>query len=137
MGLIQLGPIVSNVSGKVGGVVFSRNRGGAYAKTFTVPTQPNTPRQIAARGALALAARRWVSTITNAQRETWENYAASTPVINRLGDERFLTGQQFFVRDQSYFQSPALFNTLRELLTTAPTANGFGPPLFPLLVLMF
>ena len=45
--LIQLGPIVSNVSGKVGGVVFSRNRGGAYAKTFTVPPATRTPARTA------------------------------------------------------------------------------------------
>lgn len=127
MAKITYGPVVNEASGKIAGVVFSRNRGGPYAKGHSIPTQPNSPRQIAARGAFSFAARRWTETITNPQRQTWEDYASATPVIDRLGEERFLTGQQWFTANQAYFQSALLPAGQIVSLTSAPTSNGVGP----------
>lgn len=116
-------PIFSQASGSIGGTTFSRNRGGMYTRNRAIPTNPNTPNQAAVRGYLGTAANAWTSLLSDAQREAWRSYGDETPVINRLGDETRLTGQQQFVRSFVAFsragQTPVL---------NAPVVNNTGEP---------
>lgn len=101
--LIKTGLAVSQMSGKFGGVVAAHNRSGMYFRKFSVPTDPNTPRQQAFRSYMSLAVTAWKA-MTAAQQDAWIAYAAATPWVNALGDTVYLTGMQQFVRSEVIVQ---------------------------------
>lgn len=82
-------------SGKQGGIVWSRNRFGAYARNRAVPVNPDSAKQRAVRTAFAQNARSW-SGLNQYSRDMWTAMAANLPKQNRLGDTIFLTGSQTF-----------------------------------------
>lgn len=90
--------VFSQASGSLGGTVFSHNRGGQYVRQRSTPTDPNTTRQQNVRAYFTSLSQRWTNTLTVAQRLGWGVYAASVPVINRLGEQVFLTGQNHYIR---------------------------------------
>jgi len=73
------------ISGKMGGVVFSRNRFGAYVRSRIVPVNPNTSFQQAARSRVSVLTARWLDTLTDVQRSEWETYGVAVPTVNRVG----------------------------------------------------
>jgi len=85
-------------SGSIGGSTYSRNRGGQYIRTRSIPTNPQTPRQIAVRNGLAQLSDRWQNILTQFQRDNWTVYASNTPVVNALGDQITLSGLNMYVR---------------------------------------
>lgn len=96
MALIKPGPMVSEARGTVGGSVFSRNRYGLYVRKWSKPTNPNTPAQIAARSNLGNCSQLWRG-LQEIDRIRWIDYAAGTPVTNKLGEVVYLSGFQWFV----------------------------------------
>lgn len=86
----------TSASGSIGGTTASHNRFGLYVRARRVPVNPNTAAQQAQRNAFGTYSGTW-RTLTEAQRDAWEAYAAATPVTNRLGQTVFLSGQQSFV----------------------------------------
>jgi len=91
-------PILGNISGKVAGNVFSRNRGGSYVRLGTNVVNPNTPAQQQVRAIMGDLAVAWSEDLTAADRTAWDLYAAAVPMVNRIGATIFLTGQNHFVR---------------------------------------
>lgn len=77
--------ILSAIRGSINGTTFSQNRYGAYARNRTNPSNPNTVAQQNARAALANSAQAF-KTLTALELVAWQNYAAATPVTNRLGE---------------------------------------------------
>jgi hypothetical protein len=98
---IIMSDVVSSASGRSNGLVFSRNRYGAYARKHTVPVNPNTERQVAARARTTYLMDRWASTLTAAQRTAWELYASSVGVLDRFGKLIFPTGANHYLRSNS------------------------------------
>lgn len=92
-----VGAMLGQMSGSIGGVTASHNRGGQYFRRRAVPTNPNSARQAAVRGYMSTAVSVWGS-ITEAQRASWETYAANTPTTDSMGQTLVLTGQQMYVR---------------------------------------
>lgn len=90
--------IFAAASGSMGGTVFSHNRGGAYTRARTTPTNPNTTAQQSARSGFAGLLDRWGNELTEAQRAAWRVYAMDTPVKNALGQDKKLTGQQAYLK---------------------------------------
>ena len=97
MAKIVTGGGVAAISGKLGGTVFASNKGGAYMRNFKVPTNPKTSYQEDARDSLAQYSNEW-RTLTDEQRESWVAWAATHPVVDRLGASRNLTGSQAYVK---------------------------------------
>lgn len=95
--LIKSG-LVTQVSGSLGGMTGSHNRGGMYFRSRTVPVNQQTTRQLAIRNAVTALTSRWSDTLTQAQRDAWDVYGANVPVLNPLGDQIQLSGQQHYVR---------------------------------------
>ena len=91
-------PVYTQASGSIGGLTYSHNRGGLYTRARSIPTNPNSTEQQTVRAAFGSLSQRWTQTLTETQRDEWENYAALTPVTNRLGDELILSGQQMYIR---------------------------------------
>lgn len=91
MALIKTGALVAEIRGKEGGMVFSRNKGGAYVKVKVTPTNPQTIYQQNQRGQLGAISQAWRA-LTQAQRDAWGVFAAGAPVTNIFGDQTFLSG---------------------------------------------
>ncbi len=98
MALIRLGGGVAQASGSLGGVTFSRNRGGAYIRDRVVPTNPNTPQQQAVRGFVSQLTSLWLTTLSATQRAAWDLYALNVPLPNPLGEDRNVGGIGMYVR---------------------------------------
>jgi len=108
------------LSGSVGGVVAARNAGGAYLRNRTVPVNPNSVRQQAARAAFSLFAIGWRN-LTQAQRDGWIAYAVETPVLNRLGESINVSGSAQYLRTNSFRAAAGVF-----ALTDAPITPGLS-----------
>lgn len=116
-------PIISQGSGKIGGAVYSHNRGGNYIRNWRTPTNPNTAQQQAVRNAMSQLQTRFAQTLTAAQRAAWAVFAVNVPVVNTLGDSINLTGQQWYIKS----------NVLR--LQASVAAVDAGPTVFELATL--
>ena len=99
--MLYRGTLTGQASGSLAGNTFSRNRGGQYIRSRATPVNPNTAQQIAVRGAFSDLAALWSTTLTQAQRDAWNTYAANVPVLNRLGDSIFLTGFNMYLRSNT------------------------------------
>lgn len=97
MALIKTGIAVGQISGRVAGNVFSRNRGGAYVRNGAIPTRSTTPFAEAAKARLGDWSKGWAN-LTAVQQMAWKNWATQNPVINRLGDAITLSGHQAYVQ---------------------------------------
>ena len=98
MALVKYGGVAIDVRGKIAGNVFSRNSYGSYIRALTKPVNPNTEMQQNIRGVMQSITTRWNQTLTEAQRDGWNVYAAAITWQNRLGDDIQLTGFNMFVR---------------------------------------
>ena len=91
MALIKLTAIVDNISGKLNGTVFAKNKGGHYMRSKSKPTNPRTAQQMAVRGAFGAISAAWRS-LPEAARNAWNEIASDFPYINKLGDSKVLSG---------------------------------------------
>ncbi len=110
MALIKFSGIVSEARGSIGGTVFSRNRSGAYIRSRTKPTNPNTSAQQAVRAVMAFLTNRWSQDLTAVQRTAWNLYGASVVMLNGLGENINLSGFNHYIRSNSILKRTA--NTL-------------------------
>lgn len=97
MAIIIPGAMVSQASGRIGGTIFSRNRGGAYVRNGSIPTTVTTPFAQLIKSVTAAQSQAWAG-LTAAVQEQWREWATQNPVINRLGQSRTLSGHQAFVQ---------------------------------------
>ncbi len=120
------------LSGALGGVVASHNKGGTYFRERVIPTNPNTPQQQAVRNAVSSLSSFWQDGLTPTQRDAWETYARNVTVPNRLGDQVNISGMAHFVRSNvtriqtgtaQVDDAPGVFNLGSY---SAPTLSGFS-----------
>ena len=86
-----------DASGKLGGQVFSKNRGGAYIRTKSTPLNPQTTAQMAIRGIFASISSAW-SGLTEASRQSFNNLVSSYARTDIFGDLRNPSGKNLFQR---------------------------------------
>lgn len=119
------------LSGSIGGVTASHNRGGTYFRQRATPTNPNSVQQQAVRGFFSQLAGLWVDTLTQVQRDGWDTYALMVELPNRIGDPRNVGGLGMYQRSNV----PRLQFTLPRV-DDAPTIFDLGnytPPTFGIL----
>ncbi|MBA7570166.1 hypothetical protein ES708_11913 [subsurface metagenome] len=85
-------------SGSIGASVYSHNRFGPYIRARSVPVNPSTDRQVAARNAVRALAILWQTTLTQPQRDAWAVYASNVEWRNKFGDAVNLTALNHYVR---------------------------------------
>ena len=90
--------VIAGASGSLGGITASHNRFGAYLRARVVPVNPNTDPQASVRALMSQLTNLWANTLSAAQRDAWDTYAANVPVINRIGATVFLTGLNHYIR---------------------------------------
>lgn len=96
--LVQFTGGIGGMSGSVAGNTFSHNRYGAYVRNRTIPVNPNSSRQQAARLNFSDVAATWQAALTQVQRDAWNLYGSSVVMKNRLGADVFLTGFAHYLR---------------------------------------
>lgn len=106
MALIKLTAFLDNISGKLNGTIFARNRGGHYVRSKSNPTNPRSVAQMNVRAMFGMIAALWRG-LTQGQRDGWDAVAQDFPYQNRLGDTKILSG---FALHQKLNQNLALIN---------------------------
>jgi hypothetical protein len=94
---MKFGAIVVAGSGKIGGHVASKNRGGAYLRTKVTPVNPNTASQATVRTRLAGFSQDWKA-LTQAQRDAWNAAVQDFARTDIFGDIRNPTGFNLYQR---------------------------------------
>ncbi|KKL46357.1 hypothetical protein LCGC14_2346350, partial [marine sediment metagenome] len=99
MAITKLGPLLSGIRGTVGGVVFSENKAGTFAKLWAPPSQPRTSRQSIERAYLAQMPNLWRD-LTGVQQAAWDTFAAlaAQELTNSLGDAYYISGYGWFCK---------------------------------------
>jgi len=93
----KFGAIVVDGRGKIGGHVFSKNRGGSYMRTKVTPTNPQTIHQAAVRNRLTQFSQGWRG-LTQAQRDAWNAAVGNFAKTDVFGDIKQPTGLNLFVK---------------------------------------
>lgn len=68
--------LIGELSGKMGGLVFAKNKAGAYVRAFAAPTNPRSNAQLALRSAFTSTITSWHA-LTDAVKAQWNNYAVT------------------------------------------------------------
>lgn len=90
--------IVTQASGSVGGVTYSRSKGGTlYRRARAIPVNPNTTFQTQVRSMLTDLVNRWTEVLSAAQRNAWNTYGQNVLFTNALGDPRPISGQNAYI----------------------------------------
>ncbi len=126
MALIKLTAVVDNISGKLNGSVFARNKGGHYIRSKSNPTNPQTEKQNLVRSLLSGVSTEWRQ-LTNGQREAWKGAAQDFPYQNKLGDSKIYSGFNLFVKhNQNLKNYDPDSPTLTSPMAPAPTIPPFA-----------
>jgi hypothetical protein len=97
MAKIKFGAIVTDMSGKLGGHVFAKNKGGSYMRTKTTPINPRSAAQMNIRGIFAAISSNW-SALAQAGRDSFNAKVADYSKTNVFGDIKNPTGKALFQR---------------------------------------
>lgn len=128
MARINLGSLVTDITGSVGTETYSRNQGGAYVKERAGPSGPPSANQLVVTTAMTDLSREWSGTLTEAQRKGWREYASRFPRPNTWGQRSLKNGYTRFiaVNFPNYENRSLLFTA------NAPTDPPLSMPIFEL-----
>lgn len=91
------GLFAGQLSGKAGNVVASRNKYGSYFRTRTMPTKVVSDYTNDVRGRLASLSQAY-GALDEAERDAWRTWAATNPVVDRLGSSVTLQPSAAFIQ---------------------------------------
>lgn len=115
-------PLIGDqMSGSVGGVTASHNRGGTYFRQRAIPVNPATPFQLIIRQLMSDLTSRWNNILTAAQRTAWDLYASLTQLPDVLGEPRNVGGIGMYLRTNIPAGQSAL-----TFIDDAPTIFNLG-----------
>jgi len=91
-------PLMSQASGSLAGITASHNKGGAYFRQRSTPTNPNTPWQQAVRASINQLSNLWSNGLDAGQRASWDAYALAVVIMDTLGEPIYPTGINHYIR---------------------------------------
>lgn len=97
MAKIKFGAMMVDARGKLGGHVFAKNRGGAYIRTKTTPSNPQSINQSGVRSLFGAISQGW-SGLTAEQRASWNNAVQSFQTTDVFGDIKTPSGKALYQR---------------------------------------
>lgn len=97
MAKIKFGMMMTDASGKLGGHVFSKNRGGSYVRTKVTPSNPQSTAQMNVRGIFASISSGW-SSLTESARNSYRNFVSDYAKTDIFGDLRNPSGKALYQR---------------------------------------
>ncbi|MBA7584139.1 hypothetical protein ES708_26092 [subsurface metagenome] len=134
MAKIVLAPIVTDIRGKLGSLVFSAWKSGVnYVRTVTgVIKNPQSIQQGIKRAVVASLSKTWRATLSQVERDGWDAYALTEPGkgpsdggINNMirGNSGKMTGFNAYILANTQLNSAVLgFVDIAPIATPAPTA---------------
>lgn len=138
MAKIEYGPVVSNASGAIGGVVFGRSSSGPTARARVSPVQPRGINATTPRVQTTYFAQAWRA-LTAAQRLAWNSSAQQLTLTNSLGQNYKMSGFGWYIRQnlQRFYRAIALVSNPPAIdsipqLTLATLALNAGANTFTL-----
>lgn len=132
------GLLVTQLSGKAGGVVAARNKAGGYLRSFVVPTNPNTALQSRARSRFSGSFGAWHG-LTDAQKNQWNMFAVTDyrpqrgaiPGVTYSGAQAFTGLRNTAFAAEDYRDSSGLISTPAVTATYATFSMPFVAPSAP------
>jgi len=99
MAIIKIGAPLTGIRGTIGGITYSENKSGTYAKAWGMPTNPNSPKQTTERAFVAQLSASWRA-MSDAQRTAWDTFAAlpAQELTNSLGEAYYASGWNWYVK---------------------------------------
>lgn len=97
MAKAKFGMMVTDMRNKVGGQVFTKNRGGAVVRTKVTPANPQTASQSSVRNRFTTLSQAWRA-LTQAQRDAWNAAVTGYQRTDIFGDLRSPSGLNLFQR---------------------------------------
>lgn len=101
MARIKLGPMITNISGSVGGVTIQRNRFGTSMRNKPLPLYSQTPAQFDIRRKIASLQTSWQA-LTDADRLQWDRFLNFSGQTIRRDHSVLLSGQALYIKYQLY-----------------------------------
>lgn len=95
MAIIQMGGIVSKISGKIGGQTFANNRAGSFLKNTGTYKKALTHHRSQALAKMTANNQKWRA-LNELQRGSFNAGAINFPYLNRLGETKYYSGYQLF-----------------------------------------
>jgi hypothetical protein len=130
MAILKFGTLITAARGTIGGVTFSANAAGPYAKPWAAPPKSTTARQAVQRAAFAAFRNPWRA-LSPSERADWNTFAAdpAQEQLNVLGESYYLSGWQWFCRVngwrvQTYPVNPMTDPVIDPAIITAPPSGG-------------
>ncbi|MES2394991.1 MAG: hypothetical protein V4549_03270 [Bacteroidota bacterium] len=96
MAKIKLGDSIVAISGKSGGRVYSKNRGGSYMKNWVKPTNGRTTAQTLVRTIFTALSQAWAG-IGAANQNGWIQASTTFQIKNVFGDLKTLAGNALYI----------------------------------------
>jgi hypothetical protein len=133
MAKVQYSAVVGDARNKVGGVVFTRTRGGPTVRRKVSPTQPRSTYQRNVRANFTGLTKAWAA-LGETVRAAWTAFARNNPTKDVFGATVTLTGHQMYVRLNRSLATigvAALTNPPANLSVNYPGTIGVthdGPP---------
>lgn len=99
MASLKLGVVVVDLRGTVGGLTFSKNKAGNYAKLWARGANPRTEGQSEERAFVGRMPEEWRA-LSGAQRTAWDTFAAlgAQELTNSMGETYYASGYNWFVK---------------------------------------
>lgn len=95
MAKIKTTAIIAGISGSLAGTVFATNRGGAYMRTKTTPSNPQSAAQSAVRAIWSLVSKNWKA-LSEANRKAWSGVVDQYKSTDVFGDLKTPSGSNLF-----------------------------------------
>lgn len=97
MAKAKFGMVVTDMRGKLGGQVFTKNRGGAVVRTKVTPSNGQSPAQSTVRNRFTSLSQAWRG-LTQAQRDAWNAAVINFQRTDVFGDLRSPSGLNLYQR---------------------------------------
>lgn len=94
---VKWGALAVAGSGKIGGFVASKNRGGSYFRVKATPSNPQSARQLFIRSVLSSLATAWAG-LSQAARNAWNGAVGDFASTDVFGDIRNPSGANLYVK---------------------------------------
>lgn len=98
MALMKFGSLATDVRGSIGGMTFSKNRFGHYARARIKPVNPHSEMQDNIRSTMSSMRNVWDGTLTPEIRTAWNLYASKITIQNKVGESVNATGYNMWCR---------------------------------------
>ena len=123
MAIIKLGALIAGIRGTIGGITYSANKSGTYAKPWGKSSNPHSEMQSLRRGAFGIFNYTWQN-MSSALKADWDTWAAlpAQARINSLGDTYYMSGYNAFIMIQARRSSIGAVPSTTVPTGSAPTA---------------